>query len=99
MAFKSGLIVGFGAGYVLGAKAGRERYDQIRAFWHTLSGSPAVQRATEKAKEAASTGTQRGLSLIQTGVGKTGSAVRTRLRRDDDETTSTDGGWTTPGSP
>ena len=99
MAFKSGLILGFGAGYVLGAKAGRERYDQIRALWHTVSGSPTVHRATEKAKEAATTGTQRGLSLIQTGVGRTGSAVRGRFRRDDDETTSTDGAWTTPGSP
>ena len=99
MAFKSGLIVGLGAGYVLGARAGRERYDQIRALWHQVSDSPAVQRATEKAREAATTGTQRGLSLIQTGAGRTGSAVRTRLRRDDDETTSTDGGWTTPGSP
>ena len=98
MAFKSGLIVGFGAGYVLGAKAGRERYDQIRALWNQVSGSPAFQRATEKAKGAATTGSQRGLSLIQSGVGKTGSAVRTRLRRDD-ETTSTDGTWTTPGSP
>ncbi len=97
MAFKSGLIVGLGAGYVLGAKAGRERYDQIRALWHTVTGSPAVQRATEKAKEAATTGTQRGLSLIQTGVGRTGSAVRTRLGRDDD-TTWTYGGRTTPGS-
>ncbi len=98
MAFKSGVILGFGAGYVLGAKAGRERYDQIRALWHTVTGSPAVQRATERAKEAATSGTQRGLSLIQTGVGKTGSAVRTRLRRDEDAAWG-DGGRTTPGSP
>ncbi|HEX2089141.1 MAG TPA: YtxH domain-containing protein [Actinomycetota bacterium] len=97
MAFKSGLIVGFGTGYVLGTKAGRERYDQIRAMWHTVTGSPAVQRATEKAKEAAATGTQRGLSLIQTGVGRTGSAVRTRLRRGDE--TVWNGGRSTPGSP
>ncbi len=98
MAFKSGLIVGFGAGYVLGARAGRERYDQIRALWHTVSGSPAVQQATEKAREAATSGTQRGLSLIQAGVGRTGSAVRTRLRRDDVATWG-DGGGTTPGNP
>ncbi|MDP8957366.1 MAG: hypothetical protein M3N24_10505 [Actinomycetota bacterium] len=65
MGFKSGLIVGFGAGYVLGTKAGRERYDQIRALWHTVTGSPAVQRATERAKEVATTGTHGGLSLVQ----------------------------------
>ena len=27
--FKKGVIVGFGIGYMQGAKAGRERYDQI----------------------------------------------------------------------
>ena len=98
MGFKSGLIVGFGAGYVLGARAGRERYDQVRALWHQVSGSSAVQRAAEKARETATTGKERGLSAIQTGVGRTSSAVRTRLQRGD-EATSTDGGWTTPGSP
>ena len=29
MKFKSGVLLGFGAGYVLGAKAGKERYQQI----------------------------------------------------------------------
>lgn len=31
MRFRLGLAIGFGAGYVLGTKAGRERYDQIMA--------------------------------------------------------------------
>lgn len=30
MRFRLGLIVGFGAGYYLGARAGRERYEQLR---------------------------------------------------------------------
>ena len=30
--FRLGLIIGFGAGYYLGAKAGRERYEQLRSF-------------------------------------------------------------------
>ncbi len=29
--FKMGVIMGFGAGYVFGARAGRQRYEQIRA--------------------------------------------------------------------
>ena len=100
MAFRSGLIAGFGIGYVLGAKAGRERYEQIRTLWNQVSTSPAVQRAAVKAKEAAATGTQRGFSLVQSGVERTGSAVRGRFRGDDDDTTWTDGDrTTTPGSP
>ena len=37
------LAAGFGAGYVLGAKAGTERYNQIVAKFRELAGQPAVQ--------------------------------------------------------
>jgi hypothetical protein len=30
--FRMGLVIGFGVGYYLGAKAGRERYEQLRSF-------------------------------------------------------------------
>jgi len=29
--FRLGVIIGFGAGYYLGTKAGRERYEQLRS--------------------------------------------------------------------
>jgi hypothetical protein len=44
-----GLIV-FGAGYVLGTKAGRERYEQIRRMFMKAKNDPRVQ---EKAHQAA----------------------------------------------
>lgn len=53
MAFKSGLLVGFGAGYLLGARAGRERYDQIHGWWNQMTGSPAVQPVTQRTQEMA----------------------------------------------
>jgi hypothetical protein len=31
MKLRTGLVIGFGAGYYFGAKAGRERYEQIRS--------------------------------------------------------------------
>ena len=46
MAFKRGLIVGFGVGYVLGARAGRERYQQIVTWWHRFTGNPCSQRSS-----------------------------------------------------
>ena len=49
MRMKAGLVIGFTAGYVLGARAGRERYEEIRRWWTRLRGSPAVHRATERA--------------------------------------------------
>lgn len=30
--FRLGVVVGFGVGYYLGTKAGRERYEQLRAL-------------------------------------------------------------------
>ncbi len=32
---KLSFLAGFGAGYVLGARAGRERYEQIRRAYHS----------------------------------------------------------------
>ncbi|MGI8536847.1 MAG: hypothetical protein ACR2K2_10185 [Mycobacteriales bacterium] len=48
------LVAGFGAGYVLGAKAGKERYAQIEAKAREIAGMPAVQSATANVKDTAS---------------------------------------------
>ena len=48
------LLVGFGAGYVLGAKAGTERYNEIVAKARELAGQPQVQQATATVQEKAS---------------------------------------------
>ena len=45
MRYKATFVVGFAAGYTLGARAGRERYEQIRRMSHGLSENPAVQSA------------------------------------------------------
>lgn len=47
---------GLAAGYVLGSRAGREKYDQIVASYQKLSGHPTVVQAQEKAKQALSSG-------------------------------------------
>ncbi|HEY3210718.1 MAG TPA: YtxH domain-containing protein [Actinomycetota bacterium] len=84
MGIKSGFVIGFGAGYVLGAKAGRERYDDIRRWWSQFTGSPAVQKAAFRTKSAAADASRRGLEAVQTGVEKAGTAVRTRLHKGDE---------------
>ena len=48
------LFLGAGAaGYVLGAKAGRERYEQIATQAQRLRGNPTVQAKVSEAKSAA----------------------------------------------
>ena len=45
------LIVGLGVGYVLGARAGRERYDQISGAVGKLWNSPQVQKQVDRSMD------------------------------------------------
>jgi len=45
MRTKATFLVGFATGYVLGSRAGRERYEQIRRAAKSFAASPPVQRA------------------------------------------------------
>ena len=42
---KLSFLAGFGAGYVLGTRAGRERYEQIRRSAAKIKENPTVQEA------------------------------------------------------
>ena len=50
---KLSFLVGFGAGYVLGARAGRERYEQIRRAWEHAKDDPRLQSAAGMAQARA----------------------------------------------
>jgi hypothetical protein len=65
MGFKTGLLVGFGVGYVLGTKAGRERYEELKASWDQFVGNPSVQRAVTRGKEVVEAGTRRGIRAVE----------------------------------
>ena len=47
---KIGLVVGLGVGYVLGTRAGRERYEQIKTQWVKVWHLDPVQDQLDKAK-------------------------------------------------
>ena len=50
---KVGLVIGLAAGYVLGTRAGRERYDQIKAQVDKVWNLDPVQEQVGKAKDFA----------------------------------------------
>jgi hypothetical protein len=54
MRYKATFVAGFAAGYVLGSKAGRARYEQIMKRWRSFTGRPEVHEAAEAAKHEAS---------------------------------------------
>jgi hypothetical protein len=51
MAFRLGAVVGFGVGSYLGAKAGRERYEQLRAVIDGLRPAERAHAVLELAQE------------------------------------------------
>jgi hypothetical protein len=64
-----GFIAGFGAGYYLGAMAGRERYEQINRTIDKIRRSDTFETATEKAKAVVDLGAERARDLVDTRIG------------------------------
>jgi hypothetical protein len=75
MKFKSGLLVGFGAGYVLGAKAGRERYQQIIEATRAFLDNPGVQRLTDEVGKTVNLGKDRVSAATSRTVEQVGSTL------------------------
>jgi hypothetical protein len=64
MRFRTGLVVGLGVGYYLGAKAGRSRYEQIDRWLQKAKESDIVDTATEKARAVVDLGMERARDII-----------------------------------
>ncbi|MFH8638826.1 YtxH domain-containing protein [Streptomyces goshikiensis] len=52
MRYKIAFALGLGVGYVLGTRAGRERYEQLRKSARQVAQNPAVRNAAESAGQA-----------------------------------------------
>jgi len=76
---KSLVLVAGAAGYVLGARAGRERYDQIKEQADRLMNNPTVQRATADAQD-----------LVAEKAPGVKAKVASRLKSDDSGSTGSD---------
>jgi hypothetical protein len=64
MRFRAGLIIGFGTGYYFGAKAGRERYEQMNRWLRQARESDAYETASDKAKAVVDLGVERARDLV-----------------------------------
>jgi hypothetical protein len=64
MRFRLGLIIGFAAGYYLGAMAGRERYEQMNRWLQRAKESDAFDTAADKARAVVDLGVERARDLV-----------------------------------
>ena len=68
------LAAAAGAGYVLGAKAGKERYTQIEAKFREIAGMPAVQNATAAVKDTATSAAESAKATVTEKASSGGSS-------------------------
>jgi hypothetical protein len=89
---KLGMLAAGAVGYVLGARAGRERYDQIvyqaQRFWTNPTVQKAATEAQERAREAAPVVAEKVGDAAKNAAGAAVSAVK-RDGGDDESTSAT----------
>lgn len=73
MRFRFGMMIGFAGGYYLGARAGRERYEQINKALAKVRGSDTVERATDTAKAAVDVGVERAREVVEDKLDRNGA--------------------------
>ena len=67
-------LLGAGVGYVLGTRAGRERYEQIARAYRQVADHPSVQGAAGVARAKAGEAVQTGVAMAREKVAPTGGA-------------------------
>jgi hypothetical protein len=67
-------LLGTGVGYVLGTRAGRERYEQLSRAYRRVADHPSVQGAAGVARAKAGEAVQAGVSIAKDKVQSTGGS-------------------------
>ncbi|MDH6138854.1 MULTISPECIES: hypothetical protein [Kitasatospora] len=69
MKMKLSFVVGAAAGYVLGARAGRQRYEQLAEAARRVAQHPVVQDATHRARRTAGLAACKAVGAVTDRVG------------------------------
>lgn len=71
-------VAGVATGYVLGTRAGRKRYEQIRSAWQSVWNAAPVQKQVQKAEDFAKAKLSELPSALAHGLGSTVAALGNR---------------------
>ena len=75
---RTGFIIGVGLGYVIGAKAGRARYDQIKAAVEKAREQPQVRGAIRTTSELTSGSRKKSKAILGDQLRSAGELLRKR---------------------
>jgi hypothetical protein len=68
----------FGIGYLLGTKAGRDRYEQLRRIYRRASSNERVRQVIDQGKDIVDSGTAQLRDIAADQLRNAGAAVRER---------------------
>lgn len=81
MRYRLTFITGAFVGYVFGARAGRERYEQLRAKAQQIAKNPAVRNTAESARQQGRSAASKAADSVDSRFGeRMPSAVRQKVR-------------------
>ena len=83
---KLSLLAAAAVGYVLGARAGRQRYDQIAATARKVADNPKVQRVAHRAQDAATHQAAVAAEAAKDKVSAAASTAADKVRGNDTQT-------------
>jgi hypothetical protein len=76
------LLAAVAVGYVLGSRAGRERYEQIKSGAKKVASDPRVQSATTKAQDAVAAQAAHAAEIAKDKVSDAASTAADKVRRE-----------------
>ncbi|MGI9118799.1 MAG: hypothetical protein ACR2G7_01495 [Acidimicrobiales bacterium] len=81
MRLRIGFVLGFGAGYYLGARAGRSRYEQFNRLLAKARRSDAYETAAGTAKTLVDEGAHRAKEVVDEGIERAQEVVEDGIER------------------
>ncbi|MFJ6011406.1 YtxH domain-containing protein [Streptomyces sp. NPDC092952] len=93
MRYRLTFIAGLALGYVIGTRAGRERYEQLKESARRIARNPAVRNTAESAAQSGRDLAGKAYQAVSDKVGeKVPASVASRLRPRQDRVTEDDWG-------
>ena len=76
MKARTGLLVGLGVGYVLGTRAGRQRFEQLRKAAGVVANNPPIKRFLDDSRQLSDVTTRKAREQLAEQLHEASSQVR-----------------------